>query len=119
MYCLDTYALIEITKGNPKFHRFTTNDFAISELTFTEFYYVLLKEHNEKTAEYWHKKLSPYIARASVEITTEAANFRFKHKTQKFSFFDAFGYVFAMDNKMEFVTGDKEFKSLPKVIFVK
>ncbi len=49
---LDTYDLMEISQGNPKFNIYLDSDFIITDLTLAEFYGVILRRYNEQTAEY-------------------------------------------------------------------
>jgi|SRR3989338_7991301 len=117
--CLDTYALVEIYLGNEKFAKYLNVEFVINDFTLAEFYGVLLKEYGEGEAELWLKKLERYSLQVSRKILIEAVKFRHEHKKQNISFFDAVGYVFSIKNGYYFVTGDKEFESLPNVEFKK
>lgn len=117
--CLDTYALVEIANGNAKFAGYLNSNFVITDLTLAEFYAVLLREEGEKVADYWFKKLERYSLLVIKEILIEAIKFRHEHKKQDISFFDAVGYTFSVKNGYYFVTGDKEFESLPNVEFKK
>src|SRR3989344_5368617 len=112
---LDTCILAEIADGNKKFIEYIENQFIISDLTLAELYTVLLRDKNEETAEFWYNKLAAYAYPVSKEILREAVKFRHKHKKTGISFFDAVGYIFALNNKMKFVTGDKEFEKLENV----
>lgn len=117
--CLDTYALVEIAKGNPKFTDYVNSNFVLTDLTLAEFYLVLLREDGEKVADYWFKKLERYSLSISKEILIEAVKFRYENRKSNISFFDAVGYVFSLKNGYYFVTGDKEFENLPNVDFRK
>lgn len=116
--CLDTYALIEIKLGNPKFAYLSNLDFAITDLTLAEFYGVILREEGEQTAEYWFKKFEPFSSNVSVNILKEAVKFRRDNRKRKISFFDSVGYIFSLRKKFLFVTGDKEFKNFKRVEFI-
>jgi predicted nucleic acid-binding protein len=117
MYSLDTYALVEIAQGNEKFKRFMESDFVISDLTLAEFYAVLLRT-SEETAETWYKKLSPYSKPADKAILVKAVKFRHQNKSKNLSFFDCAGYIFSKENNYLFVTGDKEFRTMPNAEFI-
>ena len=117
--CLDTYALVEIKLGNPKFKDYLKSNFIIVDLILAEFYSVLLREENEDVADYWFKKLEGYSVSVNKEILIEAVKFRHKHKKSKISFFDAVCYIFALKKGYKFVTGDKEFENLDNVEFKK
>ena len=65
--CLDTYALMEIAQQNPEFEVYLDVDFVITDITLAEFYGVILRVYDEKTAEYWFRKLEGYaVDRKSV-----------------------------------------------------
>src|SRR3989344_5868739 len=117
--CLDTYALIEISKGNLEYEPYLESDFVITNPTMAEFYLVLFREEGEKVADYWFKKLETYCSPANREILIEAVKFKHEKRKQNISFFDAVGYIFSVKNNYKFVTGDKEFEKLPNVEFKK
>lgn len=117
--CLDTYALMEISQQNPEFEVYLDSDFVITEITLVEFYGVILREYDEKTAEYWFRKLEGYAVSVSKEILKEAVKFKHENRKADISFFDAVGYIFSLVSGYYFVTGDKEFKGLKNVEFRK
>ena len=119
MFCLDTYALVEIALGNEKFTKYFDKQFVIPDLILAEFYGVELRVNNEATADYWYRKLSTYAVPLPKEVMIQGVKFRFTNKEKNLSFFDAAGYVFAKKNGLLFVTGDKEFEGLAGVEFVK
>src|SRR3989338_1901532 len=116
--CLDTYVLWEYVTGNEKYKNYFEKDFIIPELTLAEFYGVLLREFNEKTALYWVEQFQSYSESCSLHIFLSAIQFKQKYSKQNISFFDAIGYMFAQEQGIPFVTGDKEFRDLTGVEFV-
>ena len=118
-YCLDTYALMEIAGANPKFAEFVTSPFVVTSATLAEFYSVLLREHDENTAEWWFNKLKESSVDVNAIIFKEAIKFRDKNRKKSISIFDAVGYVYALANNLLFVTGDKEFEGMKNVEFRK
>jgi predicted nucleic acid-binding protein len=118
MKCLDTYALIEINNGNPKFTHLLNQQVIIPDIIFAEFYGMLYKKYDLKTAEYWHRKLSSLCRPVPREILLKATLYRINNKKQQLSFFDCIGYIFAREHNMLFVTGDKEFKKKEGVEFI-
>ena len=119
MLCLDTYALVEISKGNPKFSILLNKDFVIADLTMAEFYALLYEEHDEKTADYWHSKLESYCRPVSRSILIKALKYRVDNKKENLSIFDCMGYIFSLENNLRFVTGDKAFEYKEGVEFIK
>jgi len=118
MLCLDTYALIELHDENPKFAFLLNKNFVITDLTLTEFFSMMYKKHDRKTADYWFEKLSSFSKLVSKDIMKKAALFKLKNNKQKLSFFDCVGYIYSLENNLKFVTGDKEFKNKKGVMFI-
>ncbi len=118
MNCLDTYALIEIASGNSIFTPFLQQDFVITHETLAEFYWVLLRDTSVETAQSWIQKLQAYSQAVPLSLLLQSVHFRSRHKRQNLSYFDCVGYIYSLENHFSFVTGDKEFKSLPGVTFV-
>lgn len=117
MRYLDTYVLAEIAAGNDLYKKYVDGEFVISDLTLAEFYWVLLRDVGEDAAEDWFARLQAYAVPVARDILRKAMVFRFKHKKQNLSFFDCVGYVFALENDVVFVTGDKEFRGMNGVEF--
>ncbi len=117
--CLDTYALMEIAQGNPRFKDLVDAQFVVTDLTLAEFYAVLLREHGRTLADSWHARLERYAQPCSRALLIEAVRFRHQHRTTRISFFDAIGYVYSVENGCYFVTGDRDFETLPHVEFRK
>ena len=118
-FCLDTYALVELDKGNPRYRDINVEERAIPDLILVEFYGVLLREQGERVAEYWRKKLEPFVVRVELDLLFAAVQFRRVHRKKRLSFFDAVGYMYSLHNGYHFVTGDKEFKHFKKVEYRK
>ncbi len=118
MFCLDTYALVEIAVANPKFTFLIREDYVIASTTFAEFYWVLLREKGKETAAYWADKLRPYVQEVTSAMMLKAMEFRLEHKPKNLSFFDCAGYIFSREQGYIFVTGDKEFRDFQKVRFI-
>lgn len=117
--CLDTYALIEIVKGNPHYMNYLTGEFVIPDPTLAEFSWVLHRDYSEADAEHWTEKLKNYCSAVNKTTLLNAVKFRYKHRKNNISFFDAIGYTYAQEHHLPFVTGDKEFKHFPDVEFLK
>ncbi|HIG98181.1 TPA: PIN domain-containing protein [Candidatus Woesearchaeota archaeon] len=118
MNCLDTYALVELSSGNPKFSTLMKEEFVIPDPTMAEFYLVIKKKHNDETANYWHRKLAQFCKPVPRQTLINALLFREENKAEDISVFDAVGYVFARENKHAFVTGDKAFRNKTGVMFI-
>ena len=118
-YFYDTYALIELFRGNPKYKKFCGYKIHTSMMNFYEFYYSVLKEFNEHEALYWANQMNlTFIDVGKVDVM-KASKFRLKNIKKKLSYIDCLGYVLAVNNNMKFLTGDKEFKGVRGIEFVK
>jgi len=119
-YFFDTYAIAEIIMGNENYEKYKDEVIFTSTLNLAEIYYFLLRIYNEKTADFWMKKLNfNLINIIKLEMTIEASKFRFKYKKEKLSYIDCLGYVIAEQTGMRFLTGDEKFEDKQNVEFVK
>ncbi|MDP3728941.1 MAG: PIN domain-containing protein [bacterium] len=118
-YFLDTYAMIEITKANESYEKYLTENLTTCALNLYEFFYSCLKDYGEEKA----KELFYVFHSISLTISNEdiflAAKLKMKYAKNKISYADALGYAMAINRNMRFLTGDKEFKDLEQVEFVK
>ena len=118
-YFLDTYAIIEIIKGNQNYKKFTSEKIYTSIFNLYELYYCLLKDYSELIALKNFEQFKNIIISIKEENIFEASKFKLNHKKQRLSYIDALGYTIAIQNNLKFLTGDKEFENLKNVEFVK
>jgi len=118
-YFFDSYAIIEIIRENKNYLKFKDEALTTSILNIGEVYYYLLKDKDEKTADYWHSLLIKSAMLVDSDIIVKAMKFRFENKYKKFSFVDCVGYVLAKNKNLKFLTGDKGFENFDNVEFVK
>lgn len=118
-YFLDSYALIESIKDNKNFKKFeeTTNFTSIMNLL--ETHYRIVKSFGSKKADNIIEELKYILINVTIDDIKKASKFRNEHTKNKFSYIDCLGYIMAINRKLKFVTGDKEFKDLENVEFVK
>lgn len=111
--------MIEITKANPSYEKYLTEDLTTCALNLYEFFYSCLKDYGEEKA----KELFSVFQSVSTTISNEdiflAAKVKRKYAKNKISYADALGYAMAIQRNMKFLTGDKEFENLEQVEFVK
>lgn len=119
MYCLDTYALFEIEKNNPRYRPIAKSDFIIPSAVLAEFCVAMTKRQGKKTGTYWFRQLEQYARDIDADMWMEGLMFREEHRKEKISIVDALGYVYARKNNLPFVTGDKAFENKPGVKFIK
>lgn len=117
-FVYDTYALIEILNKNRNYEKYVDGDIIINNFIFAEFCYQLIKD-KEKNIEEYLNEIEPAIIRLSARIIKKAMNFRYANKKKKLSMTDCISYFQAKELGIKFLTGDKEFKELENVEFVK
>ena len=122
-YLADTYALIEILKGNPRYKDYPAETLFTTEFNLLELSYALVRDFGVEDAE---KILE--IVKSSVSIISPglyhyvlASEMRLRERKngKKFSLIDCLGYVVAKTMEMKFLTGDREFEGMENVGFVK
>ena len=119
-YFWDSYAVIELIKGNTNYTGYSEFPIKITVFNIVEIYWFALNEYGEDKANKIFDALKSCIIRVNDEILKEATKFRKKvYKNKKISYADAIGYIYAVKNNLIFLTGDKEFKELDNVEFVK
>ena len=118
-YFFDTYAIIEILKGNLKYEHYTAVDYVITQLNLIELHYYMLRTFGEKDAELALAHALKNVANFGEDMITAANKFRYQHKSKEFSTADCIGYAFALKHSLKFVTGDNAFEGLLGVEFVK
>lgn len=121
-YFYDSYALIEYINANPSFKKYFQELGGITtKLNLMELYYAILKDVNKEKADCAFDSLLPLTVEISDETLKQAMSLRLKLKQQKVdaSYVDAIGYQLSLEMGIKFLTGDKDFKGLKSVEFVK
>jgi len=118
-YFLDTYAIIEIIKGNPGYQKFGKSEYFTSIFHTYELYYQILRDYNKDLAKRYYKKFEGSLLEINDEDIFLASKIRLKHRKKRLSYADSLGYAMSIKKKIKFLTGDKEFEDLKNVEFVK
>ena len=118
-FYFDTYALVEISKGNPQFDKYKSNYMILSDLNLLEFYYYLIRVNKEDKIPEIFNELKKFLVIYDNDDLIKSAKMKFKHKQEKISFVDCIGYQLAKKHKARFLTGDEQFKNKENVEFVK
>ena len=117
----DSFAIIEILKGNPAYHEYGLRNLVTTEFNLCEVAYAMVRDYPDRSLsilslirsmiEIVQTGDSDYIAGANVRLR----NNRLK---RKFSTIDCLGYVVAERLNIPFLTGDREFFEMQNVEFV-
>ena len=114
-YFFDTYAIIELIKGNPNYEFVKENVIVTGAMNMAEVYYALLLENKENIVDSIIKKFNIETVDMTQQIAIEAAKLRYKNKKLFLSYIDCIGYILARENNLIFLTGDKEFERMENV----
>ncbi len=115
----DTYALIEIIKGNKNYDGYTGFMLVTSELNLMELYYSLLRDFGTSIAENYFKEWEVSAVRIPKSIIQSAMKLKHLYNKEKLSYVDCMGYTYALANNMPFLTGDEKFGKKTGVEFIK
>ncbi|MBI2045087.1 hypothetical protein HYT23_03440 [Candidatus Pacearchaeota archaeon] len=118
-YFFDTYAVIEIIAGNSAYHNFTSKPPTITIFNLSEIYFIALKKLGEVKANEIYNEYFQCVVEISEEVLKGAMKFKLENNKKRLSYADCIGYIYSIRNKMKFLTGDKEFRGLKNVEFVK
>lgn len=119
-FFFDTYALVEIYRGNKNYLPYVSNiGLMLTKLNLLEFIHFLIREGKENEISEYIEKLNRFIVRYNDEVLVDAAKMKFKYKHERLSFVDCIGYFIAKKNGVKFLTGDIKFKDKENVEFVK
>lgn len=118
-YFWDSYAVIELLKGNAAFAGYSDDPIKITIFNLEEIYWFAVHEYDEAKANEIFDRLKGCVVELDDETLKEAIQLRKKvYKTRKISYADAIGYTYALRHHMRFLTGDNEFKGMQHVEFV-
>lgn len=119
----DTYAFVEILKGNPAYEPYKQNVAILTtRLNLMELHHAVLRLWNKDEANQNYDFFLPFAVNIENEILKKASELRFalkKVKGKKVSYIDCIGYLIAQEQKIPFLTGDEQFRHMENVIFVK
>ena len=119
-FFLDTYAMIEIAKGNKNYEPYLDKVFITTKYNLAELHYFLLTNFDLSLADSHLKKFSAYAVDFGIDVISKAMVLRrnLRTKKMKISYIDCLGYMVAVSNSVKFLSGDHHFESLTDVEFV-
>ncbi len=121
-YFLDTYAIVEYLSGSRKFAPYIDSGrWATSMLNLMEMYFAALRDNSEDYADRAYLAFRQNVSEIRDEDVKEGMLTRLRLKARRLdlSYADAVGYAMARRMGSKFLTGDRAFKGLPGVEFVK
>lgn len=119
IYFFDSYAIMEISKGNSNYISYINSNVILTKLNLFEIFYSTLSQKGDGEAQKLFEDYKEFIIDFSLNDIKEAAKLRFKFRERKLSMVDCIGYILAKKLGIKFLTGDKEFEDISNVEFVK
>lgn len=119
LYFFDSYALIELFKGNKNYAKYTKFRPVLTKLNLFEVYHFFLKEGKEKAGNNFIHPLFLFAQDYPLDVIKAAAKLRATLNQRDLSMTDCVGYCFAKFFGIKFLTGDKQFEDMDNVEFVK
>ena len=118
-FFFDTYAIIEMIKGNPNYRKYLNKDLITSDMNLFELHLHLMREFGRELAttiiEECYEKVIEFDI-IDIENTTQ---FKIENSNLRPSIPDSLGYNLAKRHGLSFLTGDKAFEGMENVEFVK
>jgi uncharacterized protein len=118
-YLFDSSAIIEIIKGNPVYAQFKYAKIVITIFNLIELHCKLIRDFNKNLADKMLYEYSNYVLDVDFDSIKKANEFKLQHKKKRLSVADCIGYINAQKHRLKFLTGDKEFKNMKGVEFLK
>lgn len=119
-YFFDSYAFFEIIGGNKNYLPYSKNVGIITtKLNLLELHYGLLKIFGKEIADKYYDQYVSFTIDIDDDIFKKASALKAVLRKKNLSYVDCIGYITALSRGVKFLTGDKEFKELENVEFVK
>ncbi len=122
-YYADTYALVEILKGNPVYERYAKDVLLTSEFNILELAYALARDYGSRTALEIIRAVRTFVtiieARDEDYVRASVLRLELRKQGKNISLIDALGYAIARRLSIPFLTGDQEFENLEGVEYVR
>ncbi|MBU2496698.1 MAG: PIN domain-containing protein [Nanoarchaeota archaeon] len=118
-YFFDSYALIEIVKGSENYKRFQDSRIITTKLNLLEVHYILLRDVSKEIADRFLLEYYVALIDFNKQDIIQSNEFKLKYKDRNLSMTDCLGYILSKKLEIKFLTGDKEFKDLLNVEFMK
>lgn len=116
-YFFDTYAFLEIIDGNKKYEKYKNCIKVTTILNLMELHLSLLRGTNKEYAEKIYHKFMKHTVPVYDKAIFDGNKMKLRAKT--LSYVDCIGYAIARHHRIKFLTGDKAFRNIAGVEFVK
>jgi len=118
-FFLDTFAMVEILEGNANYEEYLDEALATGWLQLYELHFVKLRSSEAETARKAIGTFRPFRLQVEEDDIVAASRFKLQHRRRKLSYADALGHQMAARRGMRFLTGDRAFRDIDGVEFVR
>ncbi len=118
-YFFDTYAIIEILKGNSGYKKYTECRVITSVFNLAEIHLHITRLFGEEKADKVLDDYSKSVICFELADIKEATKLKIRYAKRRLSIPDSIGYVIAKRLRIKFLTGDEMFEDIENVEFVK
>ncbi|MBI2146353.1 PIN domain-containing protein [Candidatus Woesearchaeota archaeon] len=118
-YFFDSYALIEVIKGNPAYLKYSDEIVTITIFNLVEVTYAVFRSFGEEKAHEVYEKFKGCVQDMDWGVILAALKLKDKYNKKHLSYADCLGYAFAESRDLFFLTGDEDFRDMNRVEFVK
>ena len=84
-----------------------------------ELYYSLFRDYGKVMAEKYFNEWEKSAVIIPKRLIKKAMELKYIHNKEKLSYIDCMGYIYAVENGIQFLTGDSKFENKESVEFVK
>ena len=117
---LDTYAIIEIDKGNPAYsgYSLTPSEVITTILNLVEVHFYYLRNYGPGEAKRIYQRVMALVIDLDEGIINAASWLKLRHR-RRLSYADCIGYATSQRFEAQFVTGDYGFKDMKDVVYLR
>ncbi|HLD76229.1 MAG TPA: PIN domain-containing protein [Candidatus Norongarragalinales archaeon] len=105
-------------RADPHYAEFMEEPVITSATNLAEVLYYALRTGQEKAYETAMQRLNPDLLDTNRRDWENAARIKFEYREKKLSLVDGLGYVLAEKNRLQFLTGDRQFEKMQNVKWV-
>ncbi len=119
VFFFDSYAFMEILRGNENYRRYQLCGIITTKLNIFEVYYALLRQAETEAANKFITKYYELATDFDEDTIKQACIFKLSRKHANISMTDSIGYIISLKAGVRLLTGDRQFEGLENVEFVK
>ena len=111
--------MVEIINNNFAYAKYAGENMITFQFNLIELYSFAFSKKGEETAKKIYNQLLPAVIEIPDDVIFEAVKFKKLNSKKNLSYVDCLGYAYAKMKGIKFLTGDKAFKGMKNVEFVR